>query len=121
MQFPDNLKYTADHEWLSAEGRVGITEYAQDALGDVVFVELPEVGSTIEAGDSIGVIESVKSVSDLYSPAGGRVARVNDALRDRPELINEDPYGEGWILEIEDAQAKDIMSSDDYAKLVEGE
>lgn len=121
MSMPEHLKYTKEHEWISPDGRVGVTAYASDALGDVVFVELPEVGATVEAGDALGVIESVKSVSDLYSPARGRVAKVNQALVDHPELINEDPYGDGWIFELEDGQADDVMSADDYAKHIEGE
>ncbi len=121
MSIPENLKYTREHEWMSPDGRVGVTAYASDALGDVVFVELPEVGASVEAGDAIGVIESVKSVSDLYSPAGGRVAKVNQALADHPELINEDPYGDGWIFELEDAEVGDLMSADDYAKHTEGD
>lgn len=121
MKYPEELQYTSDHEWLNVDGRVGITDYAQDSLGDVVFVELPEVGSTIEAGDTIGVIESVKSVSDLYSPAAGTVRRVNEALRDSPELINQDPYGEGWIFEIEDAVPGDVMNAEKYREHTEGE
>ncbi len=121
MQFPENLKYTSDHEWIGPDGRIGVTEYAQDALGDVVFVELPEVGAEVQSGDAVGVIESVKSVSDLYSPASGRVARVNDQLKEKPELINQDPYGEGWIFELEDAVPGDVMSSADYQKQVEGD
>lgn len=120
-KLPSDLKYTREHEWLAPSGRVGITDYAQDSLGDVVFVELPEVGATIEAGDTVGVIESVKSVSDLYSPAAGRVGRVNEELRDKPELINQDPYGEGWIFELEDAVPDDVLSDEDYQKIVEGE
>ncbi|MDA8207058.1 MAG: glycine cleavage system protein GcvH [Thermaerobacter sp.] len=121
MQFPEHLQYTSDHEWINADGRVGITDYAQDSLGDVVFVELPEVGAPVEAGDTIGVIESVKSVSDLYSPASGTVRRVNEALQGSPELINQDPYGEGWIFELEDAVPGDVMSADSYRQKIEGE
>lgn len=121
MKFPEDLQYTADHEWIAANGRIGVTHYAQEALGDVVFVELPEVGAEVKAGDPVGVIESVKSVSDLYSPAAGRVAKVNEALRDTPELINQDPYGEGWIFELENAAAGDVMSADAYKKHTEGD
>ncbi|NMP21169.1 glycine cleavage system protein GcvH [Sulfobacillus harzensis] len=121
MAIPENLKYTADHEWINADGRIGVSAYASEALGDVVFVELPEVGTTVEAGDAVGVIESVKSVADLYSPASGRVVRVNEALADHPELINQDPYGEGWIFELEDAVPGDVMSAQDYQKHTEGE
>ncbi len=121
MRFPDDLKYTEDHEWLSPAGRVGITDYAQDALGDVVFVELPEVGTAVKAGDSVGVIESVKSVSDLYSPAGGTVARVNEKLREQPELVNQDPFGEGWVFELEDVEPGPVMSAEEYQAKVESE
>ncbi len=120
-EFPSELHYTNDHEWLSPDGRVGITDYAQASLGDVVFVELPEVGAVIKAGDSVGVIESVKSVSDLYSPAAGRVSSINEALRDKPELVNQDPFGEGWIFALQDAVPGDVMSADDYRKVVQGE
>ncbi len=119
--FPDHLKYTREHEWIDPDGRVGITEFAQDSLGDVVFVELPEVGAEVQAGDAVGVIESVKSVSDLYSPASGRVVRVNDSLKEKPELVNQDPYGEGWIFELEDARPGDTLTSDEYRQEVEGE
>lgn len=120
-QYPEHLHYTADHEWISADGRVGITDYAQDALGDVVFVELPEVGRVIHAGDMIGVIESVKSVSDLYSPASGRVSQVNTVLLDKPELVNQDPYGEGWIFELDDVVLGAVMSAQEYQLHNEGE
>ncbi len=120
MHFPDDLQYTRDHEWLDQEGRVGITAFAQDSLGDVVFVELPEVGATVNAGDAIGVIESVKSVSDLFSPASGRVSQVNESLLDKPELINQDPYGEGWIFRLDDAVAGEVLSREEYEKEVEG-
>ncbi|HEV7203648.1 MAG TPA: glycine cleavage system protein GcvH [Jatrophihabitans sp.] len=103
---PDDLKYTAEHEWVretagSKTARVGVTDYAQEALGDVVYVSLPEVGATIEKGAAIGEIESTKSVSDIYAPVSGTVSARNDALDDQPELINSDPYGEGWIFEID--------------------
>ena len=120
MNFPDDLQYTRDHEWLSKEGRVGITAYAQDSLGDVVFVELPEVGATVNAGDVVGVIESVKSVSDLYSPASGKVSQVNEALLDKPELINQDPYGDGWVFQLAEAVPGEILSRQEYEKEVEG-
>jgi glycine cleavage system H protein len=103
--YPEDLKYTAEHEWLRTvrEGvvRVGITAYAQEALGDVVFVTLPVVGTALEARQSLGEVESTKSVSDVYAPLAGTVTAVNDALDSQPELINSDPYGEGWILELE--------------------
>jgi glycine cleavage system H protein len=101
--FPEDLQYTAEHEWMrSIDGgvRVGITDYAQEALGDVVFVSLPAVGTTVAAGEPLGEIESTKSVSDIYAPVGGTVTARNDALDGSPELVNSDPYGEGWLLEI---------------------
>lgn len=104
LQYPENLRYTTDHEWVESRGegivRVGITAYAQDALGDVVYVSLPAVGDEVTAGDTCGEVESTKSVSDLYAPLGGQVTAVNDALDATPELINSDPYGEGWMMEI---------------------
>jgi glycine cleavage system H protein len=106
--FPEDLKYTAEHEWVraGAEGgaaRVGITDFAQDALGDIVFVTLPEVGAAITAGEPCGELESTKSVSDVYAPVTGTVAAVNGALDANPELVNSDPYGEGWMFEVEPA------------------
>lgn len=104
LQFPDDLRYTTDHEWVQDRGdgvvRVGITAFAQDALGDVVYVSLPAVGDELAAGDACGEVESTKSVSDLYAPLNGEVTAVNDALDATPELINSDPYGEGWMMEI---------------------
>jgi glycine cleavage system H protein len=101
---PEDLKYTAEHEWVrTAEGgrvRVGITDYAQDALGDVVFVSLPEVGAAVTAGEACGEVESTKSVSEIYAPVTGEVTARNDALDSRPDLVNQDPYGEGWLVEI---------------------
>jgi glycine cleavage system H protein len=104
MNVPEDLHYSSDHEWVRAENttvRVGITDYAQDALGDVVFVELPEVGAPVTAGESMGEVESTKSVSEIYAPVSGTVVAVNGSLTDRPEQLNEDPYGEGWICVIE--------------------
>ncbi len=104
MNVPDELRYSTDHEWVRTEGglaRVGITDYAQDALGDIVFVELPGPGTTVEAGGLVGEIESTKSVSEVYAPVGGRIVAVNGALADAPEQVNADPYGAGWICEIE--------------------
>jgi glycine cleavage system H protein len=103
VQVPENLRYTQDHEWLRVEGDegvVGITEYAASELGDVVFVELPAAGTTLQAAQSFGVIESVKTASDLYSPTAGEVIAVNDQLADKPELVNDDPYGEGWMIRV---------------------
>lgn len=108
MQVPDQLRYTQDHEWLRIDGDeavVGITEYAARELGDVVFVELPAVGMKLEAAQSFGVIESVKTASDLYAPAAGEVLEVNPALADKPELVNDDPYGEGWMIRLRLADA----------------
>lgn len=114
MNIPDQLQYTQDHEWLSQDGRIGITDYAQEALGDVVFVELPEVGRVLKPGEPFGVVESVKSVSDLYSPTGGKIVRVNEALRDRPELVNKDPYGDGWIMQIESPEGGALIDAAAY-------
>lgn len=103
MQVPEELQYTKDHEWLrieGGEGVIGITDFAQDALGDVVFVELPAVGATLAQGDAFGVVESNKSVSDLYAPVAGTVVAVNEALVDAPESVNADPYGAGWMVRI---------------------
>jgi len=104
MNIPEDLRYSPEHEWVRVEGarvRVGITDYAQDALGDIVFVDLPAVGSEVEAGGQLGELESTKSVSELYAPVAGTVTAVNDALAGGPERINQDPYGEGWICEME--------------------
>lgn len=103
MNVPDDLRYTADHEWVRLEGEegtVGITAYAADELGDIVFVELPAAGARIETGQSFGAIESVKTASDLYAPLSGEVLEVNGALSSTPELVNSDPYGEGWMLRV---------------------
>ena len=123
---PEDLRYTAEHEWVSGDGsgpvRVGITHYAQDALGDIVYVQLPEVGEEVEAGSAIGELESTKSVSDVYAPVSGSVVGRNDALDQTPELVNSDPYGDGWLLEIrptDTAAVEGLMSADDYRKKVE--
>ena len=126
MNVPDGRRYTKDHEWALLEDgrvRVGITDYAQDALGDVVFVQLPEPGTEVEAGATIGEVESTKSVSDVYSPLAGRVAEVNAELTDAPQRLNEDPYGEGWICIIEpaDPAAFDgLMEASAYSELIAG-
>jgi glycine cleavage system H protein len=126
MQIPDDLRYSSDHEWVRLEdgkARVGITDYAQDALGDVVFVDLPEVGAAVKAGDSISEVESTKSVSDIYAPVTGSVAEVNTDLADAPERLNEDPYGEGWIfvLAVDDPdQVTGLLDAAAYRALVEG-
>ncbi|MFZ0769406.1 MAG: glycine cleavage system protein GcvH [Acidimicrobiales bacterium] len=110
MQIPSELRYSNDHEWAKNEGdhvRVGITDYAQDALGDVVFVDLPKVGTAVSVGGVIGEVESTKSVSEIYAPVAGTVATVNDALSSSPELVNSDPYGAGWICEIATTSTSD--------------
>ena len=124
MSVPGDLQYTKSHEWVRVEdgvATIGITDHAQDELGDVVFVELPETGATLAPGDSFGAVESVKAVSDLYSPVGGEVVEVNGALEDSPEKINEDPYGEGWILKLQISDEGDLLSAADYEKLLEEE
>jgi glycine cleavage system H protein len=106
VEFPEDLRYTKEHEWARLEGsrvRVGITDFAQDALGDVVYVDLPEVGATVEAEQPLGEVESTKSVSDVYSPISGTIVERNPLIDDRPELVNEQPYGDGWLLVIEPA------------------
>jgi len=124
MNVPENLKYTNDHEWALVEedvATVGITEYAAGELGDVVYVELPEVGATVAKGDSIGTIEAVKTVADIYSPLSGEIIEVNDALNDNSELINKDPFGEGWIVKIklsDSSELSELLSHEDYKKLV---
>jgi glycine cleavage system H protein len=123
--YPAELKYTAEHEWLKVEGkrgRIGITSFAQDQLGDVVYVELPKVGAKVTQLAVFGVIDSVKASSDLYSPVTGTVAAVNDALTSQPELVNKDPYGEGWMLDVElddPSELDTLMDSQAYAKLAE--
>lgn len=128
MIVPEDLRYTSEHEWVRtlADGgtvRVGITDYAQDALGDVVYVDLPTVGDAIEANASVGEIESTKSVSEMYAPVSGTVSAVNEALVDNPQLLNEDPYGEGWLCEITVTDVASIgamMDADAYVALTEG-
>jgi glycine cleavage system H protein len=119
-EVPDDLKYTAEHEWVRSTGgsktvRVGITDYAQSALGDVVYVSLPEVGSTVEKGGAIGEVESTKSVSDIFAPLSGTVSARNEKLDDTPDLINSDPYGEGWIFEIDLGDESELESLLDAA------
>ena len=121
---PSNLKYTKEHEWARVEGNrvvVGVTAHAQEALGDVVFVELPKVGSAVSAGKQFGVVESTKAVSELYSPLTGKVVKVNDALTDSPQTINSDPYGAGWIIEVELSDTKQLaglMDASAYENLL---
>jgi glycine cleavage system H protein len=124
LSVPEELQYTRSHEWVRTEGdtaTIGITDHAQDELGDIVFVELPEEGASFDAGDSFGPVESVKAVSDLYTPVGGEVVEVNDALNDSPEKINEDPYGEGWIVKIQVSGEADLLSASDYEQFLEEE
>lgn len=123
MNVPSNLKYTKDHEWVLIAGstaRIGITDYAQDALGDIVFIQLPDTGSLVEVNQGLGEIESTKSVNDVYAPVSGVVAAVNDALSATPELLNTDPYGEGWICEIEVSVVNEaaLMSAEEYSALI---
>ncbi|MFP8888826.1 glycine cleavage system protein GcvH [Natrialbaceae archaeon A-CW2] len=119
---PDDRRYLESHEWaLETDGivRVGISDFAQDELGDVVFVELPDVGDEVTAGDAFGVVESIKAVSDLYAPVSGTVSAVNEDLFDAPELVNEDPLGDGWMLEIEATEeGTDLLSADEYAEQI---
>lgn len=126
MNVPEDLRYSTDHEWArSEEGRVrvGITDFAQDTLGDVVFVDLPEVGTTVTAGATFGEVESTKSVSDLYAPVSGTIVEVNAELADAPNRINDDPYGEGWIIVIEPsdpAELDALLDAAGYQQLVDG-
>jgi len=124
MNVPANLKYTKDHEWARLEGAnavVGVTEYAQSQLGDVVYIELPKVGDVVSQGDVIGTIEAVKTVADIYSPVSGEIVAVNNALKDASELVNKDPYGEGWIasLKLSDpTEMNTLLTPADYGKLI---
>jgi len=126
MDVPDGLRYSTDHEWvelIDGQVRVGITDYAQDALGDVVFVEVPAVGSRVEATTTFGEVESTKSVSDLFAPVSGTVTAVNEELGDAPERLNDDPYGEGWICVIQPDDVADVEALLDaaaYRELIEG-
>jgi glycine cleavage system H protein len=125
LDFPETVRYTEDHEWAAVEGdtvRIGVSDYAQDQLGDIVYVEMPEVGDMFEKGDEFGTLESVKAVSELYLPMGGEVVAVNDALLENPELINQDPYG-AWIIEIratETSEYDDLMAAEDYIEMLRG-
>ena len=126
MLLPDDLRYSTDHEWVRVEGnrvRVGITDYAQDALGDVVYVEVPDTGAAVEAAAKVSEVESTKSVSDIYAPVTGTVVEVNDGLADNPESLNDDPYGAGWICVIEVAdtmQLDGLLDVEGYRRLIEG-
>lgn len=126
MNTPDNLRYSSEHEWVKTEDgsqvRIGITDYAQDALGDIVYIELPQVGQAIELGQQIGEVESTKSISDLYAPVSGQVVAINDELEEHPERLNADPYGEGWICVVElssDAKLDDLLDAAAYINLTE--
>ena len=126
--YPDDLKYTAEHEWVRSPGsgdgtvRVGITQYAQDALGDIVYVQLPDVGEDVESGSAIGELESTKSVSDIYAPVTGTIVKVNTPLGDSPEYLSDDPYDEGWMVQLEltnPAELADLMDAAAYADFLE--
>lgn len=125
MNTPSDLKYTEEHEWLRVEGdaaEIGITDYAQGELGDIVFVELPAVGDKVERGDSFGTIEAVKAVSDLYAPVTGKVTEINASLEDDPTVINRDPYGDGWMIKVELSDSSEIeklLSADAYKGSIE--
>lgn len=124
MEFPEEFKYTEEHEWVMVEEEIaviGISDFAQDALGDVVFVELPEVGAVLEAGKAFGVVESVKAVSDIYAPISGTVEEINEDLIEAPEIINTSPYVDGWMIKIRMTDAADadaLMSSEEYQALI---
>jgi len=124
MNFPEDLKYTREHEWARVKGKrvvVGITEFAQDQLGDVVYVELPDVGDPVKKGESFGVVESTKAVSELFAPVTGKVVEVNDPLSDAPETINEDPYEEGWLIAIEPSdpeELEELMDAKGYQEFI---
>ena len=124
MEFPEDLKYSKEHEWVLVEDNVatvGITEFAQDQLGDIVFVELPAVGDKVSKEDAFGVVESVKAVSDIYAPVSGKVLEVNDDLPENPEMVNEDAYGDGWMIKVEmndPEELQDLMSAAEYEEYV---
>lgn len=126
MHLPGDLRYSSDHEWVRLDGevaRIGITDYAQDALGDVVYVELPAVGARVSAGQPFGEVESTKSVSDVYAPVTGTVRAVNAEVASRPEVLNSDPYGEGWLCEVQlddVAEVAALLDADGYRALIEG-
>ena len=127
MEFPEDLRYTKEHEWVRLDGhraRIGITDFAQDALGDVVYVDLPDVGAAVEADQPLGEVESTKSVSDVYSPVSGTIVERNPLIDDRPELVNEQPYGDGWLVIVETTDAARVdamMDAAAYRVLVEGQ
>ena len=126
LNLPDDVRYAEDHEWVKSEGdkvRIGIDDYAQDQLGDIVFVELPRIGDTFDKGEEFGTVESVKAVSELYMPMGGKILDINKALEDSPELVNKDPYKNGWMIEIkpdDPAGLNDLMTRDAYLEMLKG-
>ncbi len=126
MEFPDDVGYTKEHEWARLEGgsvRIGVTDFAQDALGDVVYVDLPEAGTAIRADEAFGEVESTKSVSDVYSPISGTIVEKNPLIEDAPELVNQQPYGDGWLVLVEPADPADVgrlMNAEAYKSMVEG-
>jgi glycine cleavage system H protein len=127
MEAPPGLRYSKEHEWVSMEeaiATVGITDHAQEQLGEIVFIELPAVGDKVSKDDPFGVVESVKAVSDIYAPISGTVVAVNEDLPESPEIVNEDPYGDGWLIKVklsDSADLDDLMDSDEYAEMVESE
>jgi glycine cleavage system H protein len=127
IEIPEELKYTDEHEWAKVEDElvvIGITDYAQDALGEIVYIELPSEGDEITKGDSFGGVESTKSVSDLYAPVSGEVVEVNESLLDSPETINEDPYGDGWLIKVrihDSDEFDELMDSEQYSEFIEKE
>ena len=126
MNFPQNLKYTNEHEWIRVEGDiayVGITDYAQEQLGDIVFVDIPTVGEALEAGEVFGTIAVVKTISDLFLPVAGEVMEQNETLEENPELVNKDPYGEGWLIKMKPANLKDVedlLDAEGYKEVING-
>ena len=126
LSFPDDIRYAKSHEWAKLEGdtvKVGISDYAQDQLGDIVFVEMPEAGETFEKGAEFGTVESVKAVSEVYMPIGGEIVSVNDALEDAPELVNNTPYSDGWLIEVkpdDPAELDNLMTKDAYIESLQG-
>ena len=126
LNLPDEMRYTEEHEWARLEGesvRIGISDYAQDQLGDIVFVELPQVGDTYEKGKEFGTVESVKAVAELYMPIGGEVLTTNTVLEDSPDLLNENPYNDGWMIEIKPSdptELDELMAKDDYIEMLKG-
>jgi len=124
MNFPENLKYTQDHEWIRTDGAaafIGITDFAQGELGDIVYVDIPTVGQEIKQNEIIGSVEAVKTVSDIFSPVSARIMEVNPSLQDHPELVNSDPYGEGWMVKVElldPSQVDSLLNAEAYKKLI---